>query len=294
MRLVDAHHHLWDLGAVRYPWLEARGVRRFFGDPTSIQRNYGVGDLRADAAPHEIVGSVHVQVGCAPGEELAETAWLEACASRTGLPSAIVAAVDLTAPDVEVRLDSQQRYPRVRGVRQIVGREPEDDRRTGCGRVLEDPAFARGLSALAERGLSFDLQLTVQQMPRAAALLSGIRDLRVAVCHVGSPWDRSAGELERWREGLDRLAALPHAICKLSGLSMFDPHWTQAGFVATVGAALDAFQPERCAFGSNFPVDGLHRRYGDIVDATHAAVAARGSAAVAAVFEGCARRFYRL
>ena len=41
MRL-DAHHHLWDLSAVSYPWLEARGVRRFFGDPTPIQRGIGV------------------------------------------------------------------------------------------------------------------------------------------------------------------------------------------------------------------------------------------------------------
>ena len=32
MRLVDGHHHLWDLQAIDYPWLQARGARRFFGD----------------------------------------------------------------------------------------------------------------------------------------------------------------------------------------------------------------------------------------------------------------------
>ena len=37
---IDAHHHLWDLEAVHYPWLMARGVERFFGDPTLIQRDY--------------------------------------------------------------------------------------------------------------------------------------------------------------------------------------------------------------------------------------------------------------
>ncbi len=46
---IDAHHHLWDLSAVSYPWLEARGVRRFFGDPTPIQRDYLVGEFRSDA-----------------------------------------------------------------------------------------------------------------------------------------------------------------------------------------------------------------------------------------------------
>ena len=69
MRIVDAHHHLWDLDAVRYPWLMARGVRRFFGDPTPIQKNYLVSDLRADADDYVIDASVHVQVGVAPGDE---------------------------------------------------------------------------------------------------------------------------------------------------------------------------------------------------------------------------------
>ena len=31
--VIDAHHHLWDLNAVRYTWLMERGVKRFFGDP---------------------------------------------------------------------------------------------------------------------------------------------------------------------------------------------------------------------------------------------------------------------
>ena len=64
--IVDAHHHLWDLEACHYPWLMARGVKRFFGDPTPIQKNYLVADLRRDAADYALDGSVHVQVGVAP------------------------------------------------------------------------------------------------------------------------------------------------------------------------------------------------------------------------------------
>ena len=68
--IVDAHHHLWDLDACDYPWLMARGVRRFFGDPTPIQKNYLVSDLRADAGDYVIDASVHIQVGVAPGDEV--------------------------------------------------------------------------------------------------------------------------------------------------------------------------------------------------------------------------------
>lgn len=294
MQIVDGHHHLWDLAAVDYPWLRARGVRRFFGDPTSIQRDYGVADLRRDATGCEIVQSVHVQVGCAPGQELAETRWLEQVAARDGLPTAIVAAVDLAAADTGMQIEAQRLSPRVRGVRQIVGREPEDDRRTGCGRLLDDPLFLAGLQRLAEVRLSFDLQLTVPQMPKAAALLESVPELAVALCHAGSPWDASRAGLADWRAGLVRFARLPGVVCKLSGLSMFEPRWTVPSFVARARTVLDTFGPDRCLFGSNFPVDGLHRGYAEIVEATLEAVGAYGAAAVEAVFAGTARRFYAL
>jgi predicted TIM-barrel fold metal-dependent hydrolase len=47
--MIDAHHHLWDLSAVYYPWLMARGVERFFGDPAPIQRDYLINEFRSEA-----------------------------------------------------------------------------------------------------------------------------------------------------------------------------------------------------------------------------------------------------
>ena len=61
--MIDAHHHLWDLSAVHYPWLMARGVERFFGDPTPIQRNYLIDEFRSEASVQGIAASVHIQVG---------------------------------------------------------------------------------------------------------------------------------------------------------------------------------------------------------------------------------------
>ena len=62
---VDAHHHLWDLRAVHYPWLMAKGVERFFGDPTLIQRNYLMAEYCAEARAQGFGASVHIQVGAA-------------------------------------------------------------------------------------------------------------------------------------------------------------------------------------------------------------------------------------
>ncbi len=76
---IDAHHHLWDLSAVHYPWLMARGVTRFFGDPTPIQRNYLLDEFRRDATGFG--ASVHIQVGAEDG--MAEARWVQAVADAT-------------------------------------------------------------------------------------------------------------------------------------------------------------------------------------------------------------------
>ena len=158
-RIIDAHHHLWDLDACHYPWLMEKGVPRFFGDPAPIQKNYLVADLRRDASSYELAGSVHVQVGVASGDEVRETEWLEACAAEHGLPSAVVAFCDLAADNVASVLDEHSRSTRLRGVRQIVGRSAEEDAVTGSAALLDDPRWRDGLLELRERQLSFDLQL---------------------------------------------------------------------------------------------------------------------------------------
>ena len=291
--IVDAHHHLWDLDACHYPWLMATGVRRFFGDPTPIQKDYLVDDLREDARPFELAGSVHVQVGVAPGLEFDESCWLDAEGARTGLPSVIVAACEIEKPDIEEQLDAQQRIGRVRGVRQIIGRSDEEDRVTGSGQLLADPAWRAGLSLLVTRGLSFDLQLTPGMMADAAEVFGAVPELRVALCHCGSPWDQTPAGLEAWRHGLERLAALPNAVCKLSGLGMFDHSWSEASVRPILDGCLETFGPARCMFGSNFPVDKLHSGYARIVDALDKALEACSAEEREQVYSGTARRFYR-
>ncbi len=294
MRIVDAHHHLWDLEACRYPWLMARGVKRFFGDPTPIQKNYLVGDLRQDAAGYELLGSVHVQVGVAVGEELVETAWLETTAERDGLPSAIVAFSDLADASAAEALAGQQAYSRVRGIRQIVGRSEAEDAATGSGALLHSPAWYEGLALLREQGLSFDLQLIPPQLPAAADLFSRLPGLSVALCHCGSPWDQTPAGIKTWRQGLRLFAQLPDVSCKLSGFGMFDNNWTSDSIRPLVESCIEIFGVERCMFGSNFPVDKLHGSYSRLWCAYDEITRGLKEAERRALFIDNATRFYRL
>lgn len=294
MRIVDAHHHLWDLEALRYPWLMARGVPRFFGDPTPIQKNYLVADFREDARDYELVASVHVQVGVADGDEIRETEWLEATAALDGLPDAIVGFCDLTRGDVAEVLDAHAAYSRFRGIRQIVGRSAEEDECTGSDRLLGDTRWLHGLRELVSRGLSFDLQLVPGQMHRAAELFAELPQLEVALCHCGSPWDRSKAGLRTWRSGLKRLAELPRMHCKLSGLGMFDHDWSTASIRPLIETCIEVFGASRCMFGSNFPVDKLHGSYADVWSAFEGVVAPLPDGDRERLFAGTAIEFYRL
>jgi predicted TIM-barrel fold metal-dependent hydrolase len=112
--MIDAHHHLWDLSAVHYPWLAAKGATRFFGDPTPIQRNYLLSEFCKDAAPHGISGSVHIQVGAQ--DALAEATWVQGVSDAAAdWPMAQVVFCDLTAPDLARQLDQFQALSTVRG-----------------------------------------------------------------------------------------------------------------------------------------------------------------------------------
>ena len=138
--MIDAHHHLWDLKAVHYPWLMAKGEVRFFGDPAPIQRDFLIDEFRAMAAAKGITASVHIQVGAEDGID--EARWIQSVAdANPDWPMAQVGFVDLTAPDALSRLDQLQALPSLRGVRQIVGRAPGEDARTGTNSLLDDPAF---------------------------------------------------------------------------------------------------------------------------------------------------------
>ncbi|MFN3214247.1 MAG: amidohydrolase family protein [Henriciella sp.] len=263
--IVDAHHHLWDLDACRHTWLAERGVVRFFGDPAPIQKNYHVEDLKADLGALPVKKSVHIQVGV--DDSLTETAWLQEQSTQHGLPSAIIAFCDLTQDSVSQDLEAHAAHEAVRGIRQIIGRSAEEDRKTGTSGLLSDPRFKSGLRILADKGLSFDLQLTPPLMSAAASLFSQVPDLKVALCHCGSLSAFDPDSLSEWKQGLQTLADLPNLICKISGFGMFDHGWSQDSIAPFVHRAIEIFGPERCAFGSNFPVDKLYASYEETMGA---------------------------
>lgn len=294
--LIDAHHHLWRLSMRKHPWLEeARTSEGALGDLRPLLRDYLPDDLRADAAGHNLVASVHVEAKWDPDDPVGETRWLDDLAARHGLPTVLVVAAPLDRPEVQAALEAQCAFKRVRGVRFILSWHDEPRKRFAARPDhMSDPAWLAGFALLRRYGLSFDLMLYPGQIEEAAALAARFPDTQIVVNHGGSPIDRDPEGMARWRRGLRLLAAQPNVAIKISDLVAYDHDWTLDSLRPVVLACIEAFGTDRAMFASDAPVMSLWASYDEVFSAFKAIVADFSAAEQRALFHDNAARIYRI
>ncbi len=295
--IIDAHHHLWDLEALRYPWLSDTPEHAFFlGDMAALRRNYLPGDYRRDAAGHDIVATVHVEAECDRAQQVEETLWLDRIAEAEGMPAAIVGHVWLHRADCADILDRHlAASPRFRGVRSkpatAVAPGLMERGRPGS---MQDERWLAGLAELERRGLSWDLRVPAWHLEEAAEVARAFPGLAIVLNHTGFPWDRSPAGLELWRRGMAALAACPNVAVKLSCLCLPDGPWREEENGPLVRETIALFGSARCMFASNFPVDGLRIGFGPMMRAYKRMVRDLPAPDRRALFHDTARRFYRI
>tara|TARA_B100001996_G_scaffold200645_1_gene153573 strand:- start:657 stop:1568 length:912 start_codon:yes stop_codon:yes gene_type:complete len=264
MKLLDSHHHLWNLKVLDYIWLKQIGKPKPFGDPTPIQKDYLKEDFLSDFAKIDkikLAGSVHIQVDSALEDPVKETDWLSEFVLG-GIPSAIVGYVDLTKEDAEDILKRHLNYPKFRGVRQIIGKlENRPDLSFIDENLFLNKCWQKNFALLEKYNLNFDLQLYPEQMNEASEFLSDYPEIPVVIDHAGCPYDQSDSGLRIWKTNLSRLAALPNLHIKLSGFGMYDKNWSSESAQIIFDTILEQFTPKRIMWGSNFPVERLVKPY---------------------------------
>ena len=296
MQVVDPHIHFWDLRTHRYPWLENPGTS-FVGDAALLRHNYLPEDLLSEAGAVEVLKVVHVEANHDPADPVEETRWLQSLAdgSQRTLPNAIVAGTDLSAPNAEATLAAHAAFSRTRGIRQILNVHADPLYGYVDRHFMRDPVWLENFRLLARYGLSFDLQLYPSQMQEAAQLARRHPDIQFVLNHAGMFVDRaSLAGYRAWRDGLRVLSSCPNVAVKISGLGMFDHHWTVESLRPYVLETIDAFGTERAMFASNFPVDGLFGTYEALWSAYARIVAGASEGERAALFRRNAERIYRI
>lgn len=261
-RIVDAHHHLWNVEQNPYPWFNVVHEDRGWGDMSALMQNYLPQHLYTDAqdAGWEIVKSVHVQANWDPNDPVGESRWLQSLAEEEqglNLPTAIVGWVDLSADSANDVLWGHAECSRVRGVRQVLNRHSDPRLNRAPKDFLNDPMWLMNFSRLAGLNLSFDAQIYSHQASDLARLASENPDTTIILDHAGMPHDQSAEGLSEWRSAVEQLAEMPNICIKISGFGMVDNQWTPDSVVPLIRHCVDSFGCKRSMFGSNFPVDKL-------------------------------------
>lgn len=294
--IVDPHHHLWDLSLDKHPWLKpSDGSVQALGGLEDLKRSYLVEDYRRDSRNQPVVATVHIEALWDPAEPLGETRWLETLDKSAGVAARYIAHAPLIDPKVEALLAAQAAFDRVVGIRDILSWHPDPAKSFAPrGDIVEDPDWRRGLALLRKYGLHFELMIYPYQAEQAARLAADFPDTTFVINHCGSPIDRDAEGMERWRRGLRLLAGQPNVALKISNLGAYDPHWTPESLRAVTLHCLDCFGADRAMFATDYPVARLQMTYDQIYDSFKASVADWSAAEQSALFHDNARRYYRM
>jgi L-fucono-1,5-lactonase len=250
--VIDAHVHVWDHQLAGYDWMT--------DEMAAIRRPFAPNDLRPSLAAHGIDGAVLVQT-CSSLEET--RSFLE-LADADDLVAGVVGWVDLTAADVASVLAELRALPGGRhlvGVRHQVHDEADPD-------WLLRREVERGLRAVEEAGLAYDLLVRPRELPAALQVGRSFPGLRLVIDHLAKP-PIASGELEPWAERMAPFGELEHVFCKVSGLVTEADwaRWSADDFVPYVARVVEWFGEDRLVFGSDWPVCLLAASYDEVVGA---------------------------
>jgi predicted TIM-barrel fold metal-dependent hydrolase len=266
---VDAHHHVTEPSRNPYAWLTEDGAiyTGYLGDYKLARADWPMDRLQREFHGSNVIKSVHIEAAWSGPDPVDETRYLATVTAAHGMPNGYVVLCDLTGGDVRPQLDAHQAVsPLVRGVR--IREHPADG---------ADPTFLANLRACAARDLSFEIRSWPGTFDRALASARAVPDLRFVVGNSGMPMADTGEEFDRWRRELAQLAALPNVHCKIGGLGMVQHRWTVASIRPWVLALIELFGPERCMFGTNWPVDAVYASYLMTVDAFRTILVEAGS-----------------
>jgi L-fuconolactonase len=323
LKIVDAHHHLWDKHPSR-SFVGRYMVEELTQDILSSSAHHNIvatcymqsssaGWRRASGPPElRTVGEVEFVMGCAAMGESGLYGCSRICAGIVGTADLMLGeAVDSV---LEASIAAGRNF---RGVRFRGGKAETIP--------FDSPEFLQGLRALERRGLIFDCNGPETHPLDFQGVLGGLLraaracpELTIVCDHCGGAvgprcFEASPEKLAEWREAMRALAACPNVFCKVGGLAM-----AANGF--PIGASdrpghgsissldllplvapfykfvIETFGCSRCLFESNFPVDKwgvsyvvLWNTFKRLVDDMELEIAD-----VQALFSGTASRVYRL
>jgi L-fuconolactonase len=273
---IDSHQHFWVYNPPEYDWID--------NSMAAIRRDFLPHDLKPELERVGFEGSVAVQAR----QTIEETRWLLELAAPSPFILGVVGWVDLQSKDVRSQLNVLAENLKLVGIRHVVQGEPDD-------RFLLRPEFMRGIAALEEFDLAYDILIYTKHLPVATEFVRQFPRQRFVLDHLAKPPIRS-GALQPWTRGIQELAEFPTVICKLSGMVTEADwrNWKPEDLKPYLDVAVECFGPQRLMIGSDWPVCNVAAPYSRVMSVVKDYLTCFSLADQASVLGGNAQRFWKL
>jgi L-fuconolactonase len=273
--VVDAHHHFWDPARREYPWM---------GDElAAIRRRFDAEDLAPLLEAARVERTILVQTV----SSLDETREFLATATATEFVAGVVGWINLADSGVADILADLRSGP---GGNFLVGIRHQVHDELDPGWLLRDDV-QRGIQAVGDAGLVYDLLVKTRELPAAVETARRNPDIRFVLDHIAKPRIAAGRRDQEWERAMAPLADCQNVTCKVSGLVTEAnwSHWKPEDLQPYIAHALEWFGPQRCMFGSDWPVCLLASDYSRVLKTMRSIVGEDGD-----VFGATAARVYRL
>ncbi|WP_299949505.1 amidohydrolase family protein [uncultured Ruegeria sp.] len=275
--MIDAHQHFWQIARGDYDWMT--------DEVAAIRHDILPRDLEPHLRQHKIDGTVLVQAAGA----VAETEFMVSLSRQAHFIKGVVGWVDLEDANVAATLDRLTKNTVLKGIRPMLQDIEDTD-------WILRPHVMEALKQVADRGLRLDALVVPRHLDVLAAMAECLPNLRIVIDHCAKPV--IAGGVDpgnAWRDGMERLAALPNTYCKISGLANeAGPGWNADWLSPVVNHVLSTFGASRLMWGSDWPVLNLAGDYTRWRDVSTQLLGHLPADAQAAIYGGTATGFYGL
>ena len=278
-KIIDTHTHFYDPSRPQgAPWPPKDDAVLY---RTVLPKNY-----RALPVPQPVNGTVVVEAST----WVEDNQWILDLAAHDPFIVGLVGNLPLGTPEFAAHLKRFAANPLFRGVRIRDG---------SFEKLLGERTFVNDLSAVAERGLCFDVQSAPAWVAQTDRLARLVPNLRLIVNHVASAVVTGKEPADDWRRLMETLAAHPQVFMKVSGLV--------EGTQRRNGEApddVDYYRPvldilwklfgaDRLIYGSNWPVSEHFAPLGRVQQIAMSYFATKGQTALEKVFWKNAQAAYR-
>lgn len=276
--IIDSHQHFWKLDKpFDYRWLQQP-------ENQPINRDFLPEDLQKNIDAVGVTHTVFVQTQ----HNIDETMWVLELADQHDFIAGVVGWVDLASEDCERQLQRLMQHEKFVGVRHITQDERDDD-------FIISHDVIRGLQVLENHSIPFDLLFYTKHLKHASDLACQLPDLPLVIDHISKPKIREQ-LFDDWKEDLRAASSFSNVYCKLSGLVTEADweNWTIDDLRPYVETAIEFFGPNRCMFGSDWPVCELAANYQQVFNAARELVDQLSDSEQQAIFCDTAKQFYQL